>query len=147
MKWITRENANVDRVVCPWLIKRFIDKNAEFLFVPEDDLMSVAEREGAIPFDVPGVELGHVDGRCSFESIILKYGLNQDPALVALAKIVHAADVSSAIDTSPQGAGLQAIAKGFAILHGLDDHKKIELETPMYDALYTWCAAQGKENG
>jgi hypothetical protein len=141
MKWITRENANVDRVACPWLIRRFVDKDAEFIFVPKDDVISVAEREGAIPYDVSGVELGHVGGRCSFESIMLKYGLMQDPALVELAKIVHAADVSSDIDTSPQGAGLKAIARGFAILHGLDDHKKIEVETPLYDALYAWCNA------
>jgi hypothetical protein len=141
MRWITRENANVDRVACPWLIKRFIDKEAEFIFVPKDRVHSQADSQGAIPFDVAGVELGHVDGRCSFESIMLKYGLMQDPALVELAKIVHAADVSSDIDTSPQGAGLKAIAHGFAILHGLDDHKKIELETPLYDALYAWCNA------
>jgi hypothetical protein len=141
MKWITRENANVDRVVCPWLIRRFVDKDAEFLFAPKDDVMSVAEQEGAVPYDVPGVELGHVEGRCSFESVVLKYGLTDDPALVEMAKIVHAADVSSDVDTSPQGAGLRAIAHGFAILHGLDDHKKIELETPMYDALYAWCDA------
>jgi hypothetical protein len=139
MKWITRENANVDRVACPWLIRRFIDKDAEFIFVPKDDVISASKQDGAIPYDVPGVELGHVGGRCSFESIMLKYGLMQDPALVELAKIVHAADVSSDIDTSPQGAGLKAIAHGFAILHGLDDHKKIELETPLYDALYAWC--------
>jgi hypothetical protein len=104
--------------------------------------MSAAKREGATPYDVPGVELGHVDGRCSFESIMLKYRLMGDPALVEMAKIVHAADVSVDIGTSQQGAGLKAIARGFAILFGLDDHKKIELETPMYDALYTWCRAQ-----
>ena len=142
MKWITRENANVDRIACPWLIRRFIDKDAEFLFVPKEQVMSAAEREGATPYDVPGVELGHVEGRCSFESIMLKYGLMADPALVEMAKIVHAADVSADIGTSPQGAGLKAIAHGFAILFGLDDHKKIELETPMYDALYAWCEAQ-----
>jgi hypothetical protein len=142
MMWITRENANVDRIACPWLIRRFIDKDAEFLFVPKEQIMSTAEREGAIPYDVPGVELGHVQGRCSFESIMLKYGLMGDPALVEMAKIVHAADVSSDIGTSPQGAGLKAIAHGFAILHGLDDHKKIELEFPLYDALYAWCKAQ-----
>lgn len=142
MKWVTRENANVDRIACPWLIRRFIDKNAEFLFVSKDDVMPLAEREGAIPYDVPGVELGHVEGRCSFESVMLKYRLMGDPALVQLAKIVHAADVSADIGTSPQGAGLKAIAHGFAILHGLDDQKKIELEAPMYDALYAWCRAQ-----
>ena len=142
MKWITRENANVDRIACPWLIRRFIDKDAVFLFVPKEQVMSAAKQEGATPYDVPGVELGHVDGRCSFESIMLKYGLMDDSALVEMAKIVHAADVSDDVGTSPQGAGLKAIAHGFAILHGLDDHKKIELETPMYDALYTWCRAQ-----
>lgn len=142
MKWVTRENANVDRIACPWLIKRFVDKDAEFLYALREEVMAVAEREGAIPYDVPNVELGHVDGRCSFESIMLKYGLMGDRALVELAKIVHAADVSADIDTMPEGRGLKAIAHGFALVHGLNDHKKIELETPMYDALYAWCQAQ-----
>ena len=94
---------------------------------------------------MPDVELGHVDGRCSFDSILLKYGLTNDPGLIELAKIVHAADVSADIDTSPEGRGLKAIAHGFALVHGFDDHKKIALETPMYDALYAWCQkkAQG----
>jgi hypothetical protein len=139
MKWVTRENANVDRIACPWLIRRFVDTEAEFLYVPSGEVMATAEREGAIPFDVPGVELGHVDGRCSFESIMLKYGLTNDPALVRLAAIVHAADVGADIDSAPEGRGLKAIASGFARLHGTDDHRKIELETPMYDALYSWC--------
>ncbi len=142
MKWITRENANVDRVACPWLIKRFVDADAEFLYVPADQVMATAEREGAIPYDVPNVELGHVDGRCSFESIMLKYGLRNDKGLVELAKIVHAADVSAHIDSSPYGPGLKAIAYGFAQLYGTNDHKKIELETPMYDALYAFCQRQ-----
>lgn len=145
MKWISRENANVDRIACPWLIKRFIDPQAEFLYVPREEVMAAAEREGAIPYDVPDVELGHVDGRCSFESILLKYNLTGDPGLVELAKIVHAADVSADIDSSPEGRGLNAIAHGFAVVHGRDDHKKIELETPMYDALYAWC--QKKASG
>ncbi len=144
MKWITRENANVDRIACPWLIRRFIDKDAVFLFVPKEQVMSAAEREGATPYDVPGVELGHVEGRCSFESVMLKYGLTADPALVEMAMIVHAADVSVDVGTSPQGAGLKAIAHGFAILHGRADQKKLELETPMYDALYAWCKAQAE---
>jgi hypothetical protein len=138
MKWVTRANANVDRVACPWMIKRFIDLDAEFLFVPASEVMTVAEREHAIPYDVPNVELGHVDGRCSFESIIRKYKLD-DPALSALAKIVHGADVSKDIDIAPESAGLRAIAHGFALLHGEADHEKIRLETPMYDALYAWC--------
>ena len=94
MKWVTRQNASVDRIACPWLIKRFIDPEAEFLYVPAPEVKTVAERDGAIPYDVVGVELGHVDGRCSFESILLKYGL-QHPALARLAKIVHGADVRS----------------------------------------------------
>src|SRR5436309_1108009 len=129
MKWITRENANVDRVACPWLIKRFVDPEAEFLYVPADQVMAEAERQGATPYDVKDVELGHVDGRCSFDSIILKYNLSGDGALMELAKVVHAADVSADIDTSPYGRGLKAIAHGFAQVHGKDDHKKIELET------------------
>ena len=144
MKWVTREDAKVDRIACPWLIRRFVDKDAEFLFVPGDEVMSVARREGAVPYDVPGVELGHVDGRCSFESILHKYGLGNDPALVELARIVHAADVEADIDSSPEGSGLQAIAKGFSILHGKNDHRKLEMETPMYDALYAWCQERSK---
>src|SRR5260221_5653979 len=139
MKWITRENANVDRIACPWLIKRFVDSEAEFLYVPREAVMQAAAKEDAIPYDVPDVELGHVDGRCSFESIMVKYNLMGDAGLVELAKIVHAADVSADIDTSPEGRGFKAIAHGFALVHGLNDHKKIELETPMYDALYAWC--------
>ena len=144
MKWITRENANVDRVACPWLITRFVDADAEFLYVPADQVPAVAERESAIPYDVPDVELGHVDGRCSFESIMLKYGLMEDTGLVELAKIVHAADVSADIDTSIYGRGLKAIAYGFQYLHGKDDHKKIALESPMYDALYAFCGKQAE---
>ncbi len=139
MKWVTRENAKVDRIACPWLIKRFVDKDAEFLFVPKEAVMKVASESYAIPFDVPGVELGHVDGRCSFESIILKYGLTRDAALSKLARIVHAADVSEDLGSSPEGPGLRAIAEGLALLHGANDRKKIELESPMYDALYAWC--------
>jgi len=141
MKWITRANANVDRVACPWLIKRFVDPQAEFLFVPADQVTATAQRERAIPYDVPNVELGHVDGRCSFESIILKYQLT-DPALNELARIVHGADVDEDIQITPQSAGLSAIARGFALVHGEADHEKIRLESPMYDALYTWCKSR-----
>jgi hypothetical protein len=144
MKWVTREDAKVDRVACPWLIRRFIDPTAEFLFVPADQVTAVAAREGAIPYDVPGVELGHVDGRCSFESILLKYGLTGDPSLVVLAKIVHAADIAADIDTVPEGRGLKAIAHGFSLVFGRDDARKIELETPLYDALYAWCRRQAE---
>ncbi len=138
MKWVTRKNASVDRIACPWLVRRFIDPEAEFLYVPAADVLAVAEREGAIPYDVAGVELGHVDGRCSFESIILKYGL-KDPALDRLGQIVHGADVAADMKLTPEAAGLKAIAFGFAIVHGEEDHRKIELESPMYDALFAWC--------
>ena|ERR1700681_4249382 len=138
MKWVTRKNASVDRIACPWLVKRFIDPQAEFLFVPAQDVAAVAEREGAIPFDIAGVELGHVDGRCSFESILLKYRV-RDPALDRLAQIVHGADVSADVDMAPEAAGLKAIAHGFAIVHGENDRLKIALQTPLYDALYAWC--------
>ncbi|MDP9225831.1 MAG: chromate resistance protein [Actinomycetota bacterium] len=140
MKWVTRENANVDRIACPWLIKRFVDPEAEFLFVPRDEVLDVAERETARSYDTAGAEYTHRDGKCSFDVLVEEFSLNDDPALVRLAKIVHAADVSEDIDSSPEGRGLSAIAHGFALLHGTDDHKKIELETPMYDALYAWCA-------
>ena len=141
MKWVTRKNANVDRIACPWLIRRFVDPNAEFLFVPAEQVLAVAGRESAVPYDVPGVELGHNDGRCSFESIIRKYHLT-DPALQRLAKIVHGADVAADIGVVPEAAGLKAIAQGFALVHGENDHEKIRLETPLYDALYAWCQQQ-----
>jgi hypothetical protein len=141
MKWVTRKNANVDRIACPWLIRRFVDRDAEFVFVPAEEVAAVAAREGAIPFDVKGVELGHVDGRCSFESILLKYHL-ADPALQRLAKIVHGADVAADVGIVPEAAGLKAIAYGFAVMHGENDHEKIRLETPLYDALYAWCQQQ-----
>src|SRR5262249_1350141 len=126
MKWVTRKNANVDRVACPWLIRRFVDPDAEFLYVPAEEVAAVAEREPAIPYDVQGVELGHVDGRCSFESIMVKYGLT-DSGLELLARIVHGADVAADIGIVPEAAGLKAIAHGFALVHGDDDHEKIRL--------------------
>src|SRR5205814_790707 len=109
MKWVTRKNAKIDRIACPWLIKRFVDPEAEFLYVAAEQVMAVAEAEGASPYDVGDVELGHVDGRCSFESILLKYEL-RDAALERLAKIVHGADVSGDRDICPEAAGLYAIA-------------------------------------
>jgi len=139
MIWITRENAKVDRVACPWLIRRFVDSEAIFRFVPADQVAAVAAAEQAIPYDVPGAELGHVGGRCSFESILLKYGLTHDAGLEGVAAIVHAADVSEDIDRAPEGRGLRAIAEGFALVHGKDDKTKLDLEFPLYDALYAWC--------
>ena len=142
MKWVTRENANVDRIACPWLIRRFIDPDAEFLFVPRDEVLTVAGTEGAHSYDAPGARYTHHDGKCSFDVLVEEFGLTGDQALVRLAQIVHAADVAEDRGTSPEGAGLYAIAHGFALLHGTADHKKIDLETPMYDALYAWCQEQ-----
>jgi hypothetical protein len=144
MKWITRKNAHVDRIACPWLIRKFVDKDPEFIYVPAEEVLAIAKRDEAIPYDVKDVELGHIDGRCSFESIMLKYGLT-DPALQKLAKIVHGADVAADIDIVPEAAGLKAIAHGFALTHGDNDHEKIRLETPVYDALYAWCQRQVAE--
>ena len=141
MKWVTRKNANVDRVACPWLISKFVDPEAEFLYAAADEVMAVAEREGATPYDVKGVELGHVDGRCSFESIMVKYDLNE-PGLMRLAQIVHGADVAADRDSCAEAAGRYAIANGFALIHGEADHEKIRLETPLYDALYAWCCEE-----
>ena len=142
MKWVTREKVKVDRVACPWLIRRFIDPEAEFLFVGRDEVLEVAEREGANSYDAPGAKYTHRDGKCSFDVLVDEFRLTDDPALVRLAEIVHAADVSEDIDSSPEGRGLSAIAHGFALIHGTQDHKKIELESPMYDALYAWCQRQ-----
>jgi len=144
MKYVTKKNANVDRIACPWLIKRFVDPDAEFLYVDRDDVMRVAQTEGATPYDVPGVELGHVAGRCSFESILV-WSKVDDPALELVGRIVHGADVPEDIAIEPEAAGLRAIAHGFATLHGDDDHRKLALETPMYDALYAWCQSRVKE--
>ncbi len=146
MKWVTRKNANVDRIACPWLIKRFIDLEAEILWVEAERVLEVVEQEGAIPFDVKGVELGHVDGRCSFESILVKYNLN-DPALQLLGRIVHGADIPADLHIEPEAAGLGAITHGFAQLHGENDLEKLRLETPMYDALYVWCQSRMAQAG
>jgi len=136
MKWVTRSHVHVDRVACPWLIKRFIDSEAEILFVPKSQVQEVAEKKGAIPFDAPGVELGHHDGKCSFETIIEKYDL-KDPALLRLAKIVHAADTKD-LDSDPLARGLEAIAVGYG-LRFPDDAANLARQFDVYDALYAWC--------
>ena len=137
MKWVTRSHVHVDRVACPWLITRFIDNEAEFLFVPSSQIEQVVKETGAIAFDAPGVELGHKDGRCSFESIILKYGL-KEPGLLRLAQIIHAADVSEDIDKDPIARGLEAIASGFS-LRFPEDEENLSHQFDVYDALYAWC--------
>jgi hypothetical protein len=144
MKWLTRSHVHVDRVACPWLITRFVDNEAEFLFVPKNQVDKVAAETGAIPFDAPGVELGHHAGRCSFEAIMDKYGLTE-PGLVRLAKIVHAADVAADLDTDPIARGLEAIASGYSLRYP-DDEENLARQFEVYDALYAWCrlqAAQG----
>jgi hypothetical protein len=130
----------VDRVACPWLIARFVDSDAEFLFVPASQIDKVARETRAIPFDTPGVELGHRDGRCSFESIVVAYGLTE-PGLMRLAKIVHAADIETDIDTDPVARGLEAIASGFSIRFP-DDAENLAHQFELYDALYAWCRLQ-----
>ena len=136
MKWVTRSHVHVDRVACPWLIQRFVDSEAEFIFVPASRIQEVVEHEGAIPFDAPGVELGHRDGKCSFEAIIEKYGL-KDKALLKLAHIVHCAD-TDALAENPLAAGLEAIAVGYS-LRFPDDHENLAHQFEVYDALYAWC--------
>lgn len=138
MKWITREKVKVDRVACPWLIKKFIDPQAEFLFVPADKVIEIAERENAIPFDAPGVELGHHEGKCSFEAIVAKYGI-EDPGIQLLAQIVHGADVSQDLYGRLEAPGLEAIAEGFRHLGLKDDHEILSKEFIVYDALYAYC--------
>jgi len=140
MLWVTRSHVHVDRVACPWLIQRFVDNEAEFLFVPANQVTAAAEENDGIPFDVPEVELGHHEGRCSFESIIAKYEL-KDPALLRLAKIVHAADVAADIDKDPIARGLEALAVGFG-LRFPDDEENLDHQFEVYDALYAWCRLQ-----
>jgi hypothetical protein len=138
MKWVTREKARVDRIACPWLITRFIDKTPTFLFVPADQVMAVAEREGATPYDVPGVELGHHGERCSFDAFLEKYELD-DPALRALAPIVRGADTDQRTLTA-ESPGLYALASGFREIT-TDDHDNMARQFPAYDALYAYCRA------
>lgn len=139
MKWVTRERPKVDRVACPWLIKRFVDPEAEFLYVPRDEVLTVAEREGAIPFDVQGVELGHRGAECSFDAIVRKYALDRDPALVAMAKIVRGADTAQR-DLTPESRGLLAICEGLGRSYE-DDHAQLAAAMPVFEALYRYCLA------
>ena len=139
MKWITREHVHVDRVACPWLIRRFVDPQAQFLFVPADQVATIAEREGAIPYDVKGVGLGHHGKECSFDAIVKKHGLAKDPALVLLARIVNGADTDNSLWNQPESAGLKAVAEGFRGLGFRDDHELNAAEWIVYDALYAYC--------
>lgn len=136
MKWVTRIHVHVDRTACPWLIKRFIDPKAEFLFVPSEKIEETVKKEKAIPYDAPGVELGHKSNKCSFDAIVKKYGI-EDPVVLELAKIVRAADTDT-METVPEAAGLEAIMSGMSI-ESKDDHETIDKAIPVYDALYTNC--------
>ena len=147
MKWVTREKARVDRIACPWLIRKFVDRDAEFLYVPREQVVEVAKQQGATPFDVPGVELYHYeeDGKefVSFDAIIRKYKLT-DPALLELAKIVRVADGGSGKEI--EAAGLEAAATGFRMM-AKDDFENQRLQFPLYDALYTYCKWKVEEKG
>ena len=137
MKWVTRERPKTDRIACPWLILNFIDPEAEFLYVPADEVLETAKREGALSYDAPGARYTHRGGLCSFEVLVEEYEI-ADPALALLAHIVHGADVAEDRDATPQSRGLLAVAEGFHLLD-LDDHRQLELSLPVYDALYAWC--------
>lgn len=137
MKWVTRERPKTDRIACPWLILNFIDPEAEFVYVPPDQVLAVAEREEAPSYDAPGARYTHRDGLCSFEVLVEEFGID-DPALRLLARIVHGADVAEDRDATPESRGLLAVAEGFYLLD-LGDHRQLELSLPVYDALYAWC--------
>ena len=145
MKWVTRERPKTDRIACPWLILRFIDPGAEFLYVPAGEVLAVAEREDALSYDAPGARYTHRDGLCSFEVLVDEYAID-DPAVRVLARIVHGADVAEDIDATPQSAGLRAVAEGFSYAE-TDDHRQLELELPVYDALYAWCRREVEAGG
>jgi hypothetical protein len=136
MKWITRERPKIDRIACPWLIARFIDKEAEFLYVPANEVLRIAQQTAAIPYDIPGVEMSHVGDLCSFDAFLKKYELT-DPALLQLAVIVRGADTSR-LDLTPQSAGLYALSLGLSRVYA-DDHEMLRHGMVMYDALYAWC--------
>ena len=150
MKWVTRERVKVDRVACPWLIRKFIDPQAEFLFVPAEIVMETATHQNGIPFDVPNVEFGHHGKECSFDALVKKHQLDRDPAIVLLARIVNGADTDNSLWNQPESAGLNAIAEGFRHLGYQDDHAILASESIVYDALYAYCqemVARGRSDG
>lgn len=138
MKWVTRERPKIDRIACPWLIARFIDREPEFLYVPSAEVLSTAEQTGAVPYDIPGVEMSHVGEMCSFDAFLKKYGLN-DPALLQLAGIVRGADTSR-LELTPQSAGLYAVSLGLSKVFA-NDQEMLKHGMVLYDALYAWCAS------
>jgi hypothetical protein len=146
MKWVTRARPKTDRIACPWLIRKFIDPEAEILYVPADQVLVVAEQHGAHSFDAPGAEYTHRGNKCSFETLIDDHELSSDPALVRLARIVHAADIDSELQTDAAGPGLLAIGVGGLDVES-DDHRLLDRATFVYDALYAWCARQVPQQG
>jgi len=140
MKWVTREHPKTDRVACPWLIRNFIDPAAEIVYVPRDEVLAYAEREGATSFDAPGATYTHRGRKCSFEVLVDEFKI-EDPAVALMARVIHGADVSEDIEETPESAGLLAIADGFALLD-IDDQTQLALELPVYDALYAWAKAR-----
>src|SRR5450759_1148237 len=138
MQWVTREHPRTDRVAFPWLIRSFIEPNAEIVYVPAAEVLPYAERTGAISFDAKGARYTHRDGRCSFEVLVEDYNLGGESALALMARIVHGADMADDREATPQSPGLRAVADGFALL-GLPDQEQLALELPVYDALYAWC--------
>jgi hypothetical protein len=141
MKWVARQRPQVDRIACPWLIRHFVDSDAEFVFAPADEVLAIAEREGATPYDVPQAELGHHADECTFDAIVRKYDLaSANPALGQLARIVRGADTANH-DLTPESRGLLAVAQGFSLAYG-DDQAQLEAEMPVHDALYAWCQSQ-----
>ena len=143
MNWVTRERPKTDRIACPWLIKNFIDAEAEFLYVPANQVLEIAAREDAISYDAPDARFTHRDGLCTFEVLVEEHGID-DPAVRLMARIVHGADIANDRDATPQSRGLLAIAEGFHLLE-LPDHRQLELCLPVYDALYAWCKREVAE--
>lgn len=144
MKWITRERPRVDRVACPWLIEQFVDRDPEFVYVAKEKVIDDATRLGATPYDVPNVELGHHGKECSFDAFVHRYGLDRDPALVYMAKVIRGADTDDK-DLTPESRGVEAILDGLRLIHSPDDQRQREASRPVLDALYAYC--RGREGG
>jgi hypothetical protein len=141
VKWITREHPRVDRVACPWLVQRWIDPQAEFLYVAADRVLDEARRQGATPYDVKGVELGHHGAECSFDAFVHRYGLDRDPALAYMARIVRGADTEDK-DLTPESRGVEALLEGVRAMHYPNDQRQREASVPILDALYAFCKAK-----
>lgn len=137
-KWITREHPRVDRVACPWLVERFVDREPEFLYVPADAVLREAERQGATPYDVPGVELGHHGAECSFDAFVRRYGLDSDPAIAYMAQVIRGAD-TSAKDLTPESRGVEALLDGVRATYHPNDQEQRRASRPILDALYAYC--------